>query len=203
MKTIIVGVLAFLIALGGGSAFSISKARSASAAMVAEGAAAGDTGDAPANPEAGGDPDDADAQPDDAGADGSAPEGGTPADGDSTEGQGTYAVAGAEGAQPGAGDLPDAETEDAEEGPSVPASELGGTDQAGDLNPEGIQRMARIFTAMKPKEAAAVLERMTDLEVRGVMLQMGDRSAAAILSVFEPERAAALSRIVLGRRGAP
>lgn len=197
MKSILVGVLAFLLALGGASFFSISKAKSAAAVQMAEAAAA----DSAAALEAETEPAETDVPGDEADPDGSLPpEGDLPAP-DSLQGDG-MPPAGA-GAQFASTTLPEAGADPAEDGPTVPASELGGTDPAGDLNPEGIQRMARIFTAMKPKDAAAVLERMTDLEVRGVMLQMGDRPAAAILSVFDPERAAALSQIVLGRRGAP
>ena len=203
MKSILVGVLLFLLALGGASFFSISKAKGAAAVQMAEAAAADSSataltgGDALEGPEeaVGGDPSESD------------PEGGTPGDGavegDSPQGNTPLPAAGEGGAQFASTALPDVGAPDEDDGPSVPASELGGRDPAGDLNPEGIQRMARIFTAMKPKDAAAVLERMTDVEVQGVRLQMGDRAAAGILSVFDPERAAALSQIVLGRRGAP
>lgn len=200
MKSIIVGVLVFLLALGGASFFSISKAKSAAAVEMAEAAAADSLAAADADgndtevPEEEADPSESD------------PEGGTPGDGavegDSLQGDPPPATVEG-GAQFASTTLPEAGAEETEEGPSVPAAELGGTDPDGDLNPEGIRRMARIFTAMKPKDAAAVLERMTDTEVQGVMLQMGDRAAAGILSVFDPERAAALSQIVLGRRGAP
>ncbi len=203
MKSIIVGVLVFLLALGGASFFSISKAKSAAAVQMAEAAAAdslaagdadGDDTEGPQR-EAGGESSESDSE--------GGPAGEGAAEGDSVQGDPAPPATGEGGAQFASTTLPDAGSEDADEGPSVPASELGGTDPAGDLNPEGIRRMARIFTAMKPKDAAAVLERMTDAEVQGVMLQMGDRAAAGILSVFDPERAAALSQIVLGRREAP
>ena len=198
MKSIIVGVLVFLLALGGASFFSISKAKSAAAVQVAEAAAA----DSAAALESGAESGEGETVPDEAGPEES-PDGAGGTATDSLGGEAVPASPEAAGAQFASTTLPEAGAGTPEDGPTVPASELGGTDPAGDLNPEGIQRMARIFTAMKPKDAAAVLERMTDLEVRGVMLQMGDRPAAAILSVFDPERAAALSQIVLGRRGAP
>lgn len=68
---------------------------------------------------------------------------------------------------------------------------------------DGSRRLARIFSAMKPQEAAAVLERMEDDEVRAVLVQLGDRPAAQILGSFEPDRAARLSRGVLEGRRTP
>jgi len=65
------------------------------------------------------------------------------------------------------------------------------------------RRMARIFAAMKPAEAAAVLQQLSDEEVGPVLLLVGERPAAQILGAFEPERAASLSRVVLGRGEAP
>lgn len=69
------------------------------------------------------------------------------------------------------------------------------------LNPEGARKLAKIFGAMKPADAAAVLTEMTDAEVKTVLLQMNDRQAAPILGNFPPERAAALSQVVLRDRG--
>jgi hypothetical protein len=196
MKQILVGVLAFVLALGGASAFNIMKAKGAAEVAAAERSAEGtgpsaSTGEEPA----GGAGRERPAEPDFAsmGA-------------DSTEtgfgGEGSPPDGGA-GTQFAAVDLAGDAASPASDGPAAAAPDLGDGGPVSDLNPEGIRRMARIFGAMKPQEAAAVLQRMSDEEVRGVMLQMGDRPAAAILSVFDPERAAALSRVVLGRRGAP
>src|SRR5690625_144074 len=65
----------------------------------------------------------------------------------------------------------------------------------------GSVRLARIFGAMKPADAASVLERLTDTEVRAIIKHIPDRKAAAILSHFEPERAAELTRTVMIRGG--
>lgn len=70
-------------------------------------------------------------------------------------------------------------------------------------SPDAVRRMARIFAAMKPQEAAAVLGHMPDEEVRLVLLQIAERQAAQILGAFDPDRAAELTRIVLGSRRAP
>jgi len=208
MKQILVGVLAFVLALGGASAFSIMKAKGAAEVAVAEGSAGGageSTGDADGSAVGKDLPPEPDSDP--VGADST---------GTGLEGEDLPAAGGA-GTQFAATEL----TGDASVHPAGVSGDAGSGDRAAgaagaagspdpaesgpvsDLNPEGIRRMARIFGAMKPQEAAAVLQRMSDEEVRGVMLQMGDRPAAAILSVFDPERAAALSRVVLGRRGAP
>lgn len=68
------------------------------------------------------------------------------------------------------------------------------------LPPEGPQRLAKIFGAMEPRDAAAVLQNLEDGEVRVILLEMSDRKVAEILGEFEPERAATLSRIVLELR---
>ncbi|MEQ1856614.1 MAG: hypothetical protein ABL963_09090 [Longimicrobiales bacterium] len=59
------------------------------------------------------------------------------------------------------------------------------------------QRLASIFSAMEPEEAAAVLEHLEDTQIERVLLAMQGRSAAPILAVMEPSRVAAISRRVL------
>jgi hypothetical protein len=59
-------------------------------------------------------------------------------------------------------------------------------------------RLARIFAAMKPAEAAPVLAHLEDAQLEGVLLAMQGRNAAPILAEMDPERAAAISRRVLG-----
>jgi len=59
------------------------------------------------------------------------------------------------------------------------------------------QRLANIFAAMQPEDAAAVLEQLDDAQLEGILLAMQGRNAAPILSEMEPVRAAALSRRVL------
>ncbi len=62
---------------------------------------------------------------------------------------------------------------------------------------QNYQRLARIFSAMKPDEAAPVLAQLDDSQLEGILLAMQGRNAAPILAEMDPERAAALSRKVL------
>ena len=54
---------------------------------------------------------------------------------------------------------------------------------------------------MKAKEAAAVLENLSDAEVQQILRHISDRKAAEILGNFVPERAATLSRTVMAGGG--
>ncbi len=65
----------------------------------------------------------------------------------------------------------------------------------GEGNPE--RRLAKIFGAMRPQEAARVLEQMDDSDVKTILNYLGDRQAAAILGSFRPERAAGISRLTM------
>lgn len=76
---------------------------------------------------------------------------------------------------------------------AAPASEL-----AGDTAQAGSERLARIFGAMKPADAARVLEKLDDVEVRMILQHLADRKAAAIIGHFDAARAASLSRSVMG-----
>ena len=58
-------------------------------------------------------------------------------------------------------------------------------------------RLARIFGAMKPEEAATVLARLDDPDVKAVLFQLSDRKAAEILARFPGERAATLTKTML------
>ena len=62
---------------------------------------------------------------------------------------------------------------------------------------EGARKVSKIFAQMKPEDAAAVLEYLSDEEIEAILQPMSDRNAAPILEAFPPERAAALSRILL------
>ena len=64
--------------------------------------------------------------------------------------------------------------------------------EAGAAIPE--QRLAKIFTAMSPKDAAKVLEQMPEADVRTIVGLMSNKSAAAILAQFPAARAAAISK---------
>ncbi|MEM7414295.1 MAG: hypothetical protein AAF389_02295 [Gemmatimonadota bacterium] len=63
---------------------------------------------------------------------------------------------------------------------------------------QNFQRLARIFSAMKPDEAAPVLAQLDDDQLEGILLAMQGRNAAPILAEMDPERAASISRRVLG-----
>jgi len=70
--------------------------------------------------------------------------------------------------------------------------------------PLGDSRLGKIFTAMQPREAARVLEQMSDHDVGVILGMVTDRQAAAILSNLPPERAAGISRDALrSRRSGP
>ena len=56
------------------------------------------------------------------------------------------------------------------------------------------QRLAKIFAAMSPKDAAKVMDQMPDTDVRSILALMSDRSAAAVLSQFTPARAATITK---------
>lgn len=60
------------------------------------------------------------------------------------------------------------------------------------------QRLARIFMAMNPEEAAPVLAQLEDSQLEGILLAMQSRNAAPILAEMDPARVASISRRVLG-----
>lgn len=65
-------------------------------------------------------------------------------------------------------------------------------------------RLAKMFTAMEPKGAAAVLERLDDEEAARVLGAISERQAGKILEYFTPQRAAGVSRALLnGSRSTP
>lgn len=64
------------------------------------------------------------------------------------------------------------------------------------------QRLANIFGAMEPSDAARVLERLDDAEVRLILFHLSDRKVAAILGQLEPTRAARLSQGAMAEGGA-
>ncbi len=63
------------------------------------------------------------------------------------------------------------------------------------------KQLARIFSNMKTTDAAKVLAYMSDEEVHGVLEQLGVRPAAGLLAALPKERAAILSRRMLGAGG--
>lgn len=87
----------------------------------------------------------------------------------------------------------DAATPPAGAGPAAEASDE--TDAA------ALKRLGRIFMAMKPQDAAEVLNYLNDREVEAILFQVRDKEAAEILGHFPADRAAILSRSVLSRSG--
>lgn len=61
----------------------------------------------------------------------------------------------------------------------------------------GAAKVAKIFAAMPPKDAAMVLEQLDDAEVQSVISSLSEKQAAAIMRNFPPQRAALISKAVL------
>jgi hypothetical protein len=59
------------------------------------------------------------------------------------------------------------------------------------------RRVAKVFTSMDPKQAAKVLDRMADADVHIILGYVGPRQAASILAVLPPERVAKLSKLAM------
>jgi flagellar motility protein MotE (MotC chaperone) len=59
------------------------------------------------------------------------------------------------------------------------------------------KKLARIYEAMKPVEAAAIMETLTDAQVAAIMSKMNDdRQKGRILSALSKEKAARLNRLI-------
>jgi flagellar motility protein MotE (MotC chaperone) len=63
---------------------------------------------------------------------------------------------------------------------------------------ESEKRIAKVFTSMDAKQAAKVLEHMTDNDVKVILGYVGVKQAAQILSALPPERVANLSKLSRG-----
>ena len=59
------------------------------------------------------------------------------------------------------------------------------------------RRISKVFTAMDAKQAAKVLEHMTDNDVGVILGYVGPRQAASIMSALPPERVATLSKLAM------
>lgn len=71
-------------------------------------------------------------------------------------------------------------------GPAVPAA---GEDRGGST-----KRLARVYESMKPKEAAAVLEKLERPMAAQLLREIRDKQASKILAAMTPATAAELSR---------
>ena len=58
-------------------------------------------------------------------------------------------------------------------------------------------KLAKIFGAMPPKDAAKVLEQMVDVEVQSILGGLSDKQAASVLQNLPAARAAAISKALL------
>ncbi len=68
---------------------------------------------------------------------------------------------------------------------------------------DDVDRLVALYSAMKPKEAAAIMDDL-DIEVSVMVLgTMPERDAAPILAKLNPTRARAISRIILERSKLP
>lgn len=189
MRVVIMGVVAFLVSLGGTTGALVMKARKTTA-IAADSAAAH--------------PDSTAARPD------SAKVKGEPGE--------AHPVAGATHAD-SAAPLPDpkqhvasdsAAHAESTDSTGAATSSLG-TSPAGENARVSVdapggkgaayKQLARIFSNMKTTDAAKVLAYMSDEEVQGVLQQLGVRPAAGLLAALPKERAAVLSRRMLAAGG--
>lgn len=64
------------------------------------------------------------------------------------------------------------------------------------------RRIAKVFTSMDAKQAAKVLEHMSDGDVHIILGYVGVKQAAAIMAALPPERVATLSKLAMsGKAG--
>ena len=61
----------------------------------------------------------------------------------------------------------------------------------------GERRLSKVFTSMEPKQAAKVLDHMSDNDVHVILGYVGPRQAAAIMAELPPERVAKLSKLAM------
>jgi flagellar motility protein MotE (MotC chaperone) len=63
------------------------------------------------------------------------------------------------------------------------------------------KRMVKMFITMSPEKAAKILEELPSGDTADLLARMKEAEAAAILTLFPPKRAAALSARLAGNRG--
>lgn len=215
MKLMIYLVVGLAVGLGGGTAWKALEVKSeVEAAMVA----AADSARADSLAVAGADDEHPGDRDDEAGADPTEPEepaadsadaDASPADGEEAAVDVQLALADGDTAaaapveQPGEDAVGDTATAPAEDGDEGVDGLAGDAPPAGQpaVTDEGARRLARVFGAMRASDAARVLAELSDPEVEAILIKLGDRQAGQILSTFPPDRAANLSRRVLGRNG--
>jgi hypothetical protein len=62
----------------------------------------------------------------------------------------------------------------------------------------GAKSVAKVVASMKPKDAVGILGHLSDDEVERIVRQLNPKQIAALLAAFPQERAAGLSRKLLG-----
>ena len=62
------------------------------------------------------------------------------------------------------------------------------------------RRIAKVFTSMDAKQAAKVLEHMSDNDVHVILGYVGVKQAAQIMAALPPERVAKLSKLAMGSK---
>ena len=203
MKPVLFAILGLVLGLGGGAAMAVMKARTSFAEYDARRAkVVADSIELAAHPAA-------------------------PGDSAQVAAAGDSAHAADAPAADGAGDTPHGPTSPADvpNATSTPAGESrespparhravatveshGGTRPTGRLPlpkpivpvataSPGADKVARIFGAMQPKEAAKVLEQLTDSEVHDILSSLNEKQAAALLQAMPAPRAAAISKLAL------
>jgi len=70
-------------------------------------------------------------------------------------------------------------------------------EQANELKGQNFAELVRKYEAMKPLQAAKILEDMPDLEVVKLLKKMNNRQAGKILTALPPEKAASLSLLIM------
>jgi flagellar motility protein MotE (MotC chaperone) len=78
---------------------------------------------------------------------------------------------------------------------AAPAAARPGPDPA--AQEQALKQLAKIYAAMKPAQAAAVLTRMSDGEVKNILTHLSTRQAGTILGLMPRDRAARLSDLLL------
>lgn len=214
MKLAIFAVLGLCVGIGGGSAFTVMKAKKAHAAGVALHATQVADSLASAEQGAKAGPDSASSAPDstelpagdgvEAEADTLTPRAAGKAPGKKPAARTAPAGAGAPGAAPvSAAVRPSTDRAIATVGTGVPATgNAAAKPPAAAAPPAGppsvaLTKLAKIFAAMPPKEAAKVLEQLDNSEVQAVLSGLNGKEAAAILQHLPPERAGAISKAAL------
>lgn len=81
-----------------------------------------------------------------------------------------------------------------------PITAIAGADSAQQEYSARVGRLAKLFVAMSPREAAKVLEQMSDHDVLAILGGLPERRAGEILAVMSPARSATIARAMLERR---